>query len=129
MAQQLHSHVVITRMNKELGDRVKNIDMETRLVEGLGRLQLQKLVENRSEGGWKDETPRDLFNRLGEELRELGKVIDAIESVTEAANAVGWSDGLKTADEEMRQKVGLEAAGVANFAAMIADVVGALKAS
>lgn len=64
-----------------------------------------KLRENDHKGGWKGNTSGELWERLREEAVELAEVLGALGP---AAN------------------VGREAADVANFAMMIADVCGAL---
>lgn len=73
----------------------------------------KKLAANRHKGdreGWSGDHPRDLFDRLMEEAREL-----------KATFRLGSS----AQPEDVR----VEAADVANFAMMIADVEGGLKPS
>ena len=74
-------------------------------VAAFALLMEAKLRKNDHKTGWKHHTSRALFNRLTEEALEL---IEAIKA--------GRSAGV----------VGEEAADVANFAMMIADVCGAL---
>lgn len=77
----------------------------TKFVE-LMRLKLEK---NRHKPGWKKDDPLALFKRLLEEATEL---YDAVV--------------LRGNDYHAAEAIGLEAADVANFAMMIADVCGAL---
>lgn len=65
--------------------------------------------ENEAKGGWREDSPVDLLDRLLEEAREL----DAAIHLTQDA-------GLH---EKFLYAVIDEAADVANFAAMIADVL------
>lgn len=64
-----------------------------------------KLDANEHKGGWQNDTPQALLARLREETDELAA---AIESGADAAHILG------------------EAADVANFAMMVADVCGSL---
>ena len=73
-------------------------------------LMEQKLKENDHKGGWDNCEENYLLKRLKEEAFELERVCDQ----------VGDSPKHK------RPKVGLEAADVANFAMMLADIYGAL---
>ena len=70
---------------------------------------------DRGENGWLEETPSWLLERLEEELKELATVVGMYEESTEVS------------DRERRRKMVLkEAADVANFAMMVADVCQAL---
>jgi len=71
-----------------------------------------KLAENDSKGGWEGETLSYLLRRLGEEGAELHAAVAHWK-----ANATG---------QAARVRVLREAADVANFAMMVADVCGAL---
>lgn len=80
-----------------------------------------KLQENDHKGGWKTDDAEDLFVRLGEECVELSEAIGL------------WriQDDWRSAALHLlacRKNVAREAADVANFAMMIADVCGALPA-
>jgi NTP pyrophosphatase (non-canonical NTP hydrolase) len=61
----------------------------------------ERLLENDYKGGGEDCTPAWLLKRLGEELKELRKALRAKDSP---------------------ERIACEAADVANFAMMIADV-------
>ena len=70
-----------------------------------------QLRANDHKGGWRGDTAAALHKRLLEETEELSE-------------ALNWRSAfLGVADPE---KIGSEAADVANFAMMIADVCGAL---
>lgn len=69
------------------------------------------LKANDHKPGWKGDHPLDLMTRLREESVELGGEVVA---------------GSRTSLEAWRARVGAEAADVANFAMMVADVCGAL---
>jgi DNA-directed RNA polymerase subunit RPC12/RpoP/NTP pyrophosphatase (non-canonical NTP hydrolase) len=78
-------------------------------VLAFARLMEAKLEKNRHKGnreGWIKDSPRALFDRLRDEVEELGQEIDA---------------------DCPASTTGGEAADVGNFAMMIADVAGALK--
>lgn len=72
-------------------------------VLAFARLMERQLRANDHKPGWKNDTPVALMRRLEEEAQELN-------------GALGWSP----------VEVALEAADVANFAMMIADVCGCL---
>lgn len=76
-------------------------------VRAFADLMEAKLRENDHKPGWKRDHPADLMDRLKEELAEL-------------------HDALFAGDLEL---IGPEAADVANFAMMIADVYGLLPAT
>lgn len=80
-------------------------------VQRFALLMEQKLRENDHKGGWQRDRWRDLSRRLDEEHGELRAV------------AAGCS---ADASAERRGEVAREAADVANFAMMIADVLGGL---
>lgn len=84
-------------------------------------LMEEKLSENDHKGGWKDCDPTDLLRRLTEEAEELGRC-RLLACVVRKQERPG--DPLHMSDEA--RHVGREAADVANFAMMIADVCGAL---
>lgn len=87
-------------------------------VLAFAHLMEAKLRENDHKGGWANEHQRHLFDRLQEEADELALVI---------SHGTPWSraQNLRAPNPEW---VGSEAADVANFAMMIADVCGALTA-
>jgi NTP pyrophosphatase (non-canonical NTP hydrolase) len=87
---------------------VPDIDVRPE-VAAFALLMEKKLRENDHKGGWIDEDVDWLFTRLEEEAGEL------------------YTSNLTGPTEEDRKKIGEEAADVANFAMMIADVTGALK--
>ncbi len=70
-------------------------------------LMEQKLRENAHKGGWKNETPEGLMNRVFQEYKELDL-------------AIIRSEGSRA--------IGREAADVANMVMMVADVCGGLPA-
>ena len=72
-----------------------------------------KLRENDHKPGWKDDDPEILVDRLMEEVGELQYEVEGLSSNRE------WPGE--------REKVLREAADVANFAMMVADVVGSLR--
>jgi NTP pyrophosphatase (non-canonical NTP hydrolase) len=71
------------------------------------RIMFDKLKANRHKGGWKNASKRELFERLRAELTELQ---DEMLHGTPDPDAIAK-----------------ECADVANFAMMIADVVGGLR--
>lgn len=74
-------------------------------------LMEQKLQANDHKGGWRGDAPWPLFLRLKEEVRELADLL---------------GPGTRGDFASWAYRVGREAADVANFAMMIADVCGAL---
>jgi hypothetical protein len=86
-------------------------------VRAFADLMEAKLRENDHKGGWANGHPCHLFDRLKEEAGELGLVI--YHGVPSARR-----ERLTVPPDPL--KVGREAADVANFAMMIADVCGAL---
>jgi len=76
---------------------------EIRLVPWFADAMAERLDANSHKHGWRDMTPRRLLRRLRQELGELARALarDPVDATT----------------------VTREAADVANFAAMIADVV------
>lgn len=67
----------------------------------------EKLDDNAHKGGWANETPKQLLKRAKQELRELEAAVN---------------NTYQSEDDIAR-----EAADVANFCMMIADVCGGLK--
>ena len=88
-------------------------------VLSFAHLMEAQLRANDHKPGWKGEFASDLFPRISEEAEELR---DAIEQHSKQLN---WGD-MALYLPEWTVKVGSEAADVANFAMMIADVCGAL---
>ena len=82
-------------------------------VRAFADLMEQQLRANDHKGGWKDCKPLELWRRIGEESHELFLEIWRDRSIEDPVPA---DPG----------RVGREAADVANFAMMIADVCGAL---
>ncbi len=82
-------------------------------VNRFAKLMERKLRANDHKGGWERETTAYLSRRLGQELKEL-------------RGAVARLNGSTDPTPEQVATVGKEAADVANFAMMIADVCGAL---
>lgn len=76
-------------------------------VMAFARLMEAKLRANDHKGGWRYDSPGELFDRLREEVDELQDVL------------IGQADPAVVGDE---------AADVANFALMLADVKGSLAA-
>lgn len=83
-------------------------------VEAFADLMEAQLRANDHKPGWKGEPVWPLIERLHEEATELHEEVDV-------GDNVGSSEWIS--------RVGAEAADVANFAMMIADVCGALAAS
>ena len=92
-------------------------------VAAFAQLMEAKLRENDCKGGWKDEQTSYLSRRCGNELEELRAAIQR--------QRKEWMTGFPPVSAEKREAlrvdVGREAADVANFAMMIADVCGALR--
>jgi hypothetical protein len=93
-------------------------------VEAFAQLMEQKLRENDHKGGWDDCDVDWLLTRMDEESRELAKC-----RFEEARAIVGVGPYMITREgrDAARRNIGAEAADVANFAMMIADVCGALR--
>lgn len=87
-------------------------------VRAFADLMEAQLRANDHKPGWKNDSDLDLFERLGEESAEL------LAALHRHAKRLSWGDHWVM--EDTAPRVGREAADVANFAMMIADVVGAL---
>lgn len=81
-------------------------------VRAFAELMEAALRANDHKPGWKGDHPLDLMTRMRQEAGELGVEVVA---------------GSRTSLEAWRARVGAEAADVANFAMMVADVCGALN--
>lgn len=89
-----------------------------RPVAAFALLMEAKLRENDHKGGWGHDLPGDLLDRLHEETGELTAALAAPKQVKFTSQP--------TVGHKQRQTIGREAADIANFAMMIADVCGAL---
>jgi hypothetical protein len=78
-----------------------------------------KLIKNDHKGGWRGELPERLFEKLEDEIRELDDAISRYRADPSITRTV------KT--EKLARQIALEAADVANYAMMIADVVGGFR--
>lgn len=87
-------------------------------VRAFANLMEAQLRANDHKPGWKNDTDLGLFERLGEESADL------LSALHRHAKRLSWGDGWVMEDTVPR--IGREAADVANFAMMIADVCGAL---
>ena len=86
-------------------------------VDAFAVLMKAKLAKNAHKGdrdGWRCDTPNALLRRLREEVQELAHLVD-VPFVND--------DGT---DPDFAAEVGGEAADIANFAMVIADVAGAI---
>src|SRR5262245_28744819 len=98
-----------------------------REVAAFAQLMEQKLRENDKKGGWKHCETAYLSRRCGNELEELRTRVkrghDWMRRMWSRPNARG---PYSLSGSTFATEIGLEAADVANFAMMIADVCGAL---
>lgn len=81
----------------------------------------RKLRDNDHKGGWKECDAKALFRRLLEEAEELAHAIDPVAQRCHSGEDRGG------AYADWPAVIGAEAADVANFAMMIADVSGSLS--
>lgn len=86
-------------------------------VQRFALLMEEQLRKNDHKGGWQHELAADLFTRIKDETEELG---DALRRGPGTPNPFG------PYDKPARKRIGHEAADVANFCMMVADVVGAI---
>lgn len=93
-------------------DEIERLRYPRHEVRAFARLMEKKLRKHDDRPGWKDETRGWLLSRLRDETEELHR-------------AIHKPDHGQPLDSEL---IGREAADVANFAMMIADVCGALEA-
>lgn len=99
-------------------------------VAAFARLMEAKLREHDDRPGWQTDARRELFARLVEEAGEVDEALDRL-AVLEGRRLDSFEDGLREKAfllDKARAHVAEEAADVANFAMMIADVLGALDA-
>ena len=89
-------------------------------VQAFAELMEQKLRENDHKGGWKECNLTYLSDRIKDETRELFSLFQAWHLAK-----VGHMSAPTL--PEVRRFIGREAADVANFALMIADICGALR--
>lgn len=89
------------------------------VVAAFAQTMEQKLCDNDHKGGWHDDGEQALLKRLREETDEL-----------EAALRRGPGTGVPFGERSAKAvaNIGREAADVANFAMMLADVCGAIAA-
>lgn len=76
--------------------------------------------------GWKDEYVEDLLNSLHEEFRELQVAVRSDQRLHERALASINPSKIEDERVKSKEKLAREAADVANYAMMVADVCGAL---
>lgn len=88
---------------------VPNLDLRPAVLK-FAQMMERKLQANDCKGGWESDNVEWLLSRLREELLEL--------------DAVALNDD---GSAETRQKIGQEAADVANYAMMVADVCGSVQ--
>lgn len=88
------------------------------VVQRFAEVMEAKLRENDHKGGWEEDSPSDLFARLMEESNELERSFEPVAGCVPVVH-----------DAALASKVAREAADVANFAMMIADVCGGLRAT
>ena len=88
-------------------------------VRAFADLMEAKLRENDHKAGWKGEDASDLFPRIAEEADELWR------AMVRHSKRLSWGDAW-VMETDTVERIGREAADVANFAMMIADVCGAL---
>lgn len=90
---------------------------EEELITNITTLMREKLAKHRSKGGWRDDGMWQLYERLTDEVTELRHALQAYDD----ALTVGESERLTQQFSHAAQR---ECADVANFAAMVADVIG-----
>lgn len=93
-------------------DGRRDLSSVRREVLVFARAMEEKLKANEHKGGWKNEHPFDMLERVVDEIDELDVALQALDSDRSSAEKVA--------------KVLSEAADVANFCMFVADVVGAL---
>ena len=106
------------------------MDPDFRMLNAFQLKMWEKLFKHREKKGWKLDNPYDLLERAKQELEELEEAVHKWDlAKSKRPNVQADSDYF--ADKEtmssFAQNVAHEAADVANYCAMIADVVGGLK--
>jgi hypothetical protein len=91
-------------------------------VQRFAELMETKLRENDGKGGWQDESTAYLSRRCGNELQELRELLTKRHRQIMAGYPPVRAETLP----DIVVAIGREAADVANFAMMMADVCGAL---
>lgn len=91
-------------------------------VAAFALLMERKLRENDHKGGWQSESTAYLSRRCGNELKELREALAALHR----DRMRGWPPIDASKRAKLIATIGREAADVANFAMMLADVSGAL---
>lgn len=95
-------------------------------VMAFARLMEAKLRENDRKGGWKRCETAYLSRRCGNELEELRTLIHRAKDWVLKNTFPSGRGPMLSDNAELVKEIGREAADVANFAMMIADVCGAL---
>lgn len=105
-------------------------DLPRNELEALHRftgVMIEKLVKNRHKGGWSGDHFFTLDERLDQEVSELYSELLKLDRLLRldagAQESAAWKEQLL----EQKKRVARECADVANFAMMIADVVGGLE--
>jgi NTP pyrophosphatase (non-canonical NTP hydrolase) len=83
-------------------------------VQAFAKLMERQLRANDFKGGWDRDPPLALLRRLRQETDELEQVLTDLDEAGEVF-------------DDDRVEIGCEAADVANFAMMVADVMGSLR--
>lgn len=103
---------------------------ELQVVHAFTGVMIEKLVKNQHKGGWKKDGWGHLHERLDDEGEELYKDLLELDRLYRlGANPMSheqYTEHLARIKEQAK-KVARECADVANFAMMIADVVGGLE--
>jgi hypothetical protein len=97
-------------------------------VKAFAVLMEAKLRENDHKGGWIGCEVYWLLDRLREEADEVAALVKSFEG-TPPMRYVSATGELKPLSKSTRGRIGREAADVANFAMMLADVCGALPSA
>jgi hypothetical protein len=97
------------------------------VVQRFAELMEAKLKENDKKGGWGNCSTAYLSRRCGNELGELRAAVNRGKHWVRQSTFLSGRGPVISDNEELRLLIGREAADVANFAMMIADVCGALK--
>jgi len=95
-------------------------------VQAFAEMMEAKLQENAHKGGWKGCTTAYLSRRCGNELEELRSVVQRLHAWMRDNTFPSGRGPSLTDNADLSAEIGREAADVANFAMMLADVCGAL---